>query len=507
MTSKRLFLTLFGWLAKLYDSCPDRRFSSERGSGTYFATSAFAQEWYIQVINEKVVIPGIKARGPRIETKPNLSVIFPDTLDSYSPEIIIQKAIRHNAHIECEQIIRTVTPNARGRTVHCELPEEKLTLLLAWSKAKNVKEFIMCAELLRFWSPKEAETETTAPDEPIVIEKAASDNLINQAVVASTTVVGSAAVPASTEPMEVVATVESGAPALLAVSPTVAMAASATAASSAAAALTAVAAKTHAVASIGPLPTTVTAALTAISAEAASQAPAMTPAVALASFKFCAGFCGPLKASEEAVETKEVHNQSSLKLLEEYSSDEEIQFQIKKDESETEDGEVKDLNTSTPIDLAKSLERKVLRAREMARKKLDLSLPKNKVCIVPNKPQPDLAPVLEAEPRPRRSCAINSYLTDNYVLPSTKIVAKPAVANDRRSRSLLVTSKRLLDKTKAKAESPSITTFLKPRVASSEGFKNDVGEPKETLIKSQSDNSVSQKLISEFFPKNQPAKN
>ena len=361
----------------------------------------------------------------------------------------------------------------------------------------------MCAELLRFWSPKEAETETTAPDEPIVIEKAASDNLINQAVVASTTVVGSAAVPASTEPMQVVATVESGAPALLAVSPTVAMAASATAASSAAAALTAVAAKTHAVASIGPLPTTVTAALTAISAEAASQAPAMTPAVALASFKFC----GPLKASEEAVETKEDHNQSSLKLLEEYSSDEEIQFQIKKDESETEDGEVKDPNTSTPIDLAKSLERKVLRAREMARKKLDLSPPKNKVCIVLNKPQPDLAPVLEAEPRPRRSCAINSYLTDNYVLPSTKIVAKPAVANDRRSRSLLVTSKRLLDKTKAKAESPSITTFLKPRVASSEGFKNDVGEPKETLIKSQSDNSVSQKLISEFFPKNQPAKN
>ena len=60
--------------SKLYDSCPDRRFSSERGFGTYFATSAFAQEWYIQVINEKVVIPGIKARGPRIETKPNLCV-------------------------------------------------------------------------------------------------------------------------------------------------------------------------------------------------------------------------------------------------------------------------------------------------------------------------------------------------------------------------------------------------------------------------------------------------
>ena len=38
---------------------------------------------------------------------------------------------------------------------------------------------------------------------------------------------------------------------------------------------------------------------------------------------------------------------------------------------------------------------------------------------------------------------------------------------------------------KAKAERPSITTFLKPRVASSEGVKNDVGEPREALIKTR----------------------
>ena len=103
------------------------------------------------------------------------------------------------------------------------------------------------------------------------------------------------------------------------------------------------------------------------------------------------------------------------------------------------------------------------------------------------------------EPRPRRSCGINSYIADNYVLQSTKIVPKPAVANERRSRSLLVTPKRL-HKAKAKAERPSITTFLKPRVASSEGVKNDVEEPREALIKSQLDSSVSQKLISDFFP-------
>ena len=123
---------------------------------------------------------------------------------------------------------------------------------------------------------------------------------------------------------------------------------------------------------------------------------------------------------------------------------------------------------------------------------------------------------LEAFSHAHRTCAdvrapvrvriqfCNSQFADNYVLQSTKTVLKPAVANERRSRSLSVTSKRL-HKAKAKAESPSITTFLKPRVASSDGIKNDVGEPKEALIKSQLDRLVSQKLISAFFPKNKSA--
>ena len=119
--------------------------------------------------------------------------------------------------------------------------------------------------------------------------------------------------------------------------------------------------------------------------------------MALASFKFC----GPLKASEEAVETKP-HDQSSLQLLEDYSSDDEIWFNIKKDESETEDGEVKDQvpNTSTPTDLAKSLEKEKLRKRELARKKLELSPPKDKVCIL-NNTGSNPASALEAESRPR----------------------------------------------------------------------------------------------------------
>ena len=192
------------------------------------------------------------------------------------------------------------------------------------------------------------------------------------------------------------------------------------------------------------------------------------------------------------METKEdqemtVMNQSSLQLLEEYSSDDEVQFHIRKEESETEDGEVKDPapNTSTPTDLAKSLEKEKLRARELARKKLELSPPKNKVCTVLNNPGSDLEPVS----RPKRSCAINSYLADNYVLPSTKIISKPVVAKEYRSKSHLV--------------APKITTFLKPKVALSEvveaGSKN---EETLTLPKPKVVSTKSQKLIQDFFPKN-----
>ena len=101
------------------------------------------------------------------------------------------------------------------------------------------------------------------------------------------------------------------------------------------------------------------------------------------------------------------------------------------------------------------------------------------------------------ESRPRRSCAINSYIAENYVLQSTKIVPKPALANERRSVSV---TKRKLDKAQTKAKSPSITTFLKPKVASSEGVK--VGSKKEALTKYHVDSIVSQKLMSDFFPKN-----
>ena len=169
-------------------------------------------------------------------------------------------------------------------------------------------------------------------------------------------------------------------------------------------------------------------------------------------------------------------------------NEEDIKSAADESESETEDGEVKDPapNTSTPIDLAKSLEKEKLRAREIARKKLELSPPKNKVSTFVNNPGPDLA-----ESRPKRTCAINSYLAENYVIPSTKIIPKPVVAKEHRSRSHLV--------------APKITTYLKPKVASSEVvavLEGSSESPKIANNKLQADSSVSQKLMPDFFPKN-----
>ena len=494
------WLESFAFKSKVKNDVDRRLFSSKRGVATFFAKSELAQAFIINTINNLVQLPGVKARGPRVESKPNLHVFFPAALGpGISPEVAMKELLLMHANVECEPVVRHVKTWSHGRTVDLEIPNEKLAELVSWGLDNDVHSFGMLCEKLPWWTSfnpssaslkasKEAE-EVTAPDH-VMIEVASVTATETLAAVANLTTVESAAASASAEPMEV----ESKDPAMTLASPkpSIGSAASATAALSAKM-------MTQTEVSIKPAPPTVLAAITASPAEAATPAPATTSTVALASFKFC----GPLKASEEAVETKP-HDLSSLQLLEDYnsgdSSDDEVRLRFKKDdpESETEDGEVKDAapNTSTPIDLAKSLEKGELRARELARRKLELSPPKNKVCIKLKDS------VLEAEPRPRRSCAINSYLTDNYVLPSTKIVPKPAVANERRSSSLLVTSKRRLDKNKAKAESPSITTFLKPRVALSEGFKNDAGEPKEALNKSQLDNLVSQKLISEFFPKN-----
>ena len=303
-----------------------------------------------------------------------------------------------------------------------------------------------------------------------------------------------------------------------------------------------------------------TAVETAPSVESATNAPASV------SFQPS----GPTEASEEALETKEdqemvdveakvelAHlefkkslDQSALQLLEDYQSSNEDEHMscIKEDEiksaseeSETEDGEVKDEantsilevnnsspKTSTPVDLAKSLENEKHKARQLARKRLELSPPPSKVtdkvCTALNNPDPGLVPALvtalgkkvqaasnreaagtetKAE-RPRRSCAINSYFSDNYVLGTEIVKTK----SSRRSGPLSVTSKWRSGKGSDPTKNLSIRPFLKPTGASSKMRQNEaLLIPKVAAAKTRSETKnldaiVSQTLMQDFFPKN-----
>ena len=119
-------------------------FNSERGEATFFSSSEVGQAFIIHAINEKAKLPGIKARGPRIESKPNLHMEFPATLNRASPEVVIKKAMWMSAKVDCEPIVRTVKPNPRthGKTVCIEMPTDKLAELLAWSADKNRNDFV-----------------------------------------------------------------------------------------------------------------------------------------------------------------------------------------------------------------------------------------------------------------------------------------------------------------------------------------------------------------------------
>ena len=290
-----------------------------------------------------------------------------------------------------------------------------------------------------------------------------------------------------------------------------------------------------------------TSAVEALTATTNSAETTPTIASALASFKFGpeeaakptmdgdAALIKPLKDAAEAVESVPMDlesslNQSALKMLQmDYHSD----FDSVED---LEDGEVRDKaklpppsSTSTPIDLAKSPENKKHQAHGLARKKLELSPPPspNKVCLNLSTMQDGLAAsdreavsVQTASKReatgtdlkgglaarPKRKCAMNKYFIENYVLDTKTVQSmiydpKPALAFERP-----IASKKRLDKAQVKVKSPSITPFLKPIVASPEGIKvgskNEVGEHKEAPTKSQTDSLVSQKLMSDFFPKN-----
>ena len=137
---------------KLKDDIDRRLFSSERGVATFFAKSEFAQTFIIKTINELVKLPGVKARGPRVESRPNLHVDFPAALERISPEIAIKELILMHANIECEPVVHHIKPWAHGRTVSVELPADKLAQLATWGLDNNADSFSMFSEKLHFWT-------------------------------------------------------------------------------------------------------------------------------------------------------------------------------------------------------------------------------------------------------------------------------------------------------------------------------------------------------------------
>ena len=133
---------------KLKNDVDRRLFSSERGTATFFAKSEFPQAFIIKTINNLVKLPGVKARGPRVESKPNLHVDFPAALEKMSPEVVIKWCLQEHANVDCEPVICNIRPWALGRTVSVELPADKLAQLASWAIDTNEDSFGFCAERL-----------------------------------------------------------------------------------------------------------------------------------------------------------------------------------------------------------------------------------------------------------------------------------------------------------------------------------------------------------------------
>ena len=74
-------LESFEFKDKLKDSVERRLYSAEKGYATYFAKSEIAQSFIIRIINENLQLQGVKASGPKVESRPNLHVDFPPAFD------------------------------------------------------------------------------------------------------------------------------------------------------------------------------------------------------------------------------------------------------------------------------------------------------------------------------------------------------------------------------------------------------------------------------------------
>ena len=139
---------------KLKDDCERRLFNAKRGEVTFYTKSEFSQKFILRIINDQLKLPGIKARPPRVETRPNLHVHIPSALNRLQPELIVKTAIAMNTKIDCNPTFRSAkdNPRTKGRTIAFELPEGKLEQLQTWALENGATHFPMFTEWLRFWT-------------------------------------------------------------------------------------------------------------------------------------------------------------------------------------------------------------------------------------------------------------------------------------------------------------------------------------------------------------------
>ena len=143
-------LESFEFKDKLKDSVERRLYSAEKGYATYFAKSEIAQSFIIRIINENLKLQGVKARGPKVESRPNLHVDFPPAFDKQHPETIIKQLLQMYAKTECEPVVRQITPYAYGRTISVQLPDDKLAQVAIWGIDNDQDYFEWIGEKLRF---------------------------------------------------------------------------------------------------------------------------------------------------------------------------------------------------------------------------------------------------------------------------------------------------------------------------------------------------------------------
>ena len=125
----------------------------------------------IQAINEKLNLPGIKARGPLVQTKPNFYVDFPGVLDRTDPVIVIKEAILLHTNLQCTPAIRSVKPKERvgGRRIAFQLPNDVLEKVQNWAFDKKATHLCLFTERLRFWTTAPKSTKPNKLTAPLTL--------------------------------------------------------------------------------------------------------------------------------------------------------------------------------------------------------------------------------------------------------------------------------------------------------------------------------------------------